>query len=226
MYYAIVGDIISSKSIDERRVVQNKLERYLTTLNKEYSTSLKKKIAVTLGDEFQGLFNDASHLLEIIHKIELEMYPIKLRFGLGIGEMEFDYGYIDSPYQSDGEVWWNARRAIDEVKKRNSKNKLEYFSNIYIKGKNDFFNKRINVVLDLCYSIKTNWTKKQIELIHFTINEYGIRDKFLFKDVAAKFSQSTSTIYGKYKSAKYLNYINVMNDVTENVIMEGENHAV
>lgn len=222
MYFALIGDIVASKSLEERKKTQVKLENYLKIINGKYEEKMIKKISITLGDEFQGLFTSAKYLLEIIHKIELEMYPIKFRFGIGIGRIEFDHGYIDSPFRSDGEVWWNARTAIDEVKIKNSKNKQEYFSNIYVKSQNEYFNQRINTVLDLCYSIKVNWTKKQTELIKYTIEQYGLENKFIFKNVAAHLNQSVSTIYGKYYSSKYVNYMSVMNLLTIDITREGE----
>ncbi len=81
MYYAIVGDIVLSKSLGERREVQERLERYLIVeLNTLYLGRYQKRLAVTLGDEFQGLFVRPDHLLEIIHRIELEMFPTKNAF--------------------------------------------------------------------------------------------------------------------------------------------------
>ncbi len=225
MYYAIVGDIVLSKSLGERREVQERLERYLIELNTLYLGDIKKRLAVTLGDEFQGLFVRPDHLLEIIHRIELEMFPTKMRFGIGIGEISFDHGHIDSPYKSDGEVWWNARKAIDKVKTRSSTNKLEDFSNIYIHGRDDALNRHLEAVFDLCYSLKINWTEKQRELISHSINEYGLNDTFSIKEVANQFNQSTSTIYEKYKAAKYLNYVHVMTSVTSYIEKEENGHV-
>ncbi|AUD65646.1 hypothetical protein BK011_08055 [Tenericutes bacterium MZ-XQ] len=220
MYFALIGDIMSSKSLEERTRIQEKLENYLNILNEKYEGVMKKKLAITLGDEFQALFQKGNFLLEIIHKIELEMYPTKLRFGIGIGNIVFDHGYLDSPYKSDGEAWWNARRAIDDVKMKNSKNKQEYYSNIYVISENEHLNNRVNIILDLCYSIKINWTEKQIDLIKYTIENYGFQDKFVYKDVANDFKQSVSTIFGKYNSAKYVNYMSVMNMITKEITKE------
>lgn len=214
MYYAVIGDIVSSKSLEDRRDVQEKLEKYLEKLNQEYSMFMKKKLSVTLGDEFQGLFEDFTYVLEIIHKIEFEMHPAQLRFGIGVGKIAFDFGKQDSPYQSDGEVWWFARNAIEQVKKKKSTNKLEYVSNIYVQSINKILAHHINVVLDFCYSIKSHWTDKQKELISYTLNNYGLNDTFVINNIAESFNQSVSTIFQKYKSAKYSNYINVMTSIT------------
>lgn len=226
MYYAIIGDIVSSKSLGERTNIQQNLEEVLNSLNKEYNNEIKKKLSITLGDEFQGLFLKSCNLLEIIHKIELEMFPVRFRFGIGIGEIEFDHGNINSPYRSDGEVWWNAREAIDEVKKLNSTNKQKYFSNVYIKSNNKSLNNRLNTILDLCYAIKVKWTVKQLDLIKYTIKNYGLTDKFVINKVSEHFEQSSSTIYGKYSSSRYINYVNAMSIITNDIQREVENHDI
>lgn len=117
MDYSIVGDIVSSKKLDERLVVQRKLGNYLDKLNIEYNVTIKKNLSITLGDEFQGLFDSFCDILEIIHKIESVMWPTIIRFVIGIGDLSFDFGDPNSPYKSDGEVWWNARKAVDNIKK-------------------------------------------------------------------------------------------------------------
>lgn len=222
MYYAIIGDIVSSKSLNERKEIQRKLELCLSRLNDDYSHHIEKKLSITLGDEFQGLFNSAEYLLEIIHKIELMMYPSQIRFGIGVGAIEFDFGTADSPYQSDGEVWWNAREAINTVKTNKSTNKLEDFSNICIQSKWSSMNQHLNHVLDLCYSIKDSWSEKQRKLIAYTITTYGLNPHFVIKDVANEFNQSISTIFQKYKSARYLNYVKVLSQLMDVFESEGE----
>lgn len=210
MYYAIIGDIIGSKSLNDRNIVQKKLEKYLVILNDKYSKVIKKDLSVTLGDEFQGLFISHTSIFEILQKIEAEMFPTRVRFGIGMGELSFDHGSINSPYGSDGEVWWNARKAIENVKKNNLKNKMGYFSNINIYTNTPSKNDYINKVLNLCYAIKLDWTTKQRELIFYTINTYGLKSDFSISEVAKKFKQSSSTIYEKYKAAKYLDYIETL----------------
>lgn len=225
MSFALIGDIIKSKSLLERSKIQDKLKSCLNDINREYKGIFKKHLLITLGDEFQGLFNNGKYLLEIIHKIELEMHPIKIRFGIGIGNIDFDNGDINDPFGSDGPAWWCARQAIEEVERLNSTNKQEYYSNIYIVSQNVDLNNRVNTILNLCFSIKTNWTKKQIELIKYTILNYGLNDSFIYKDIAFNFNQSVSTIYGKYRAAIYANYLSVMDLITNEIINEGNKNT-
>ena len=87
MYYAIIGDIKNSKEIDNRYEVQNKLKKILDDINLKYKADIKANFLITLGDEFQGLLNSPAFALEIVKYIQRELYPVKLRFGIGIGEI-------------------------------------------------------------------------------------------------------------------------------------------
>lgn len=210
MYYSIVGDIVSSKSLEDRLSIQSKFRDYLEKLNNQYKQYFHKKMFITLGDEFQGLFTSFAYVMEVIHKIEVHMWPVKLRFGIGVGNLEFDFGSEESPYQSDGEVWWNARKSIDLIKDNHKKNKQAYYSNIAVHTNNDSLNRICNDALNLCYAIRSNWTDKQREIIHYIIQHYGLSDNYLMVDIADVFNQTNSTIYDKLKAAKYVNYSAVM----------------
>lgn len=223
MYFALIGDIVASKKIEKRIEAQTKLENILNKLNDEYHNELDKKMSITLGDEFQGLFKDGKYILELIHKIELEMYPHKLRFGIGIGTILFDFGDFDSPYRSDGDVWWNARKAIEKVR---SKSKKQFFSNIYVMSNDDEFNEEVNTFLDLCYAIKKEWTPIQIDLIKFTVFNYGLTRDFTYKNVAKRYKQSNSNIFERYKASKYEYYVNAMQVLSNKVVKEGAKHDI
>ena len=62
MYYAIIGDIIDSKTIKDRLSIQNKLTNCLNVINQTYHDEIVANFTITLGDEFQGLLKDPSFL--------------------------------------------------------------------------------------------------------------------------------------------------------------------
>jgi len=218
MNYAIVGDIVSSKSIEQRTEMQNKLQNILDSMNKDYSRCFIKKFAITLGDEFQALFQDFKFVLEIVYKIQVKMWPVKIRFGIGSGEILVNLSDYDNPYNSDGPVWWNSRNAINSIKKYNMTNKIMDQSNVMIKTNNEKFDELLNSSLSLCYSINTTWTKPQRELIHYIILRYGLSDNFVKKNLATEYSQSESTIYSKLKISKYYNYLRILNAIEKFMI--------
>lgn len=213
MNYAIIGDIVSSKSIQQRTEMQNKLQSILDSINMEYSSCLIKKFAITLGDEFQALFQDFKFVFEIIHKIQVEMWPLKIRFGIGSGEILVNLSDFDNPYNSDGPVWWNSRNAIDLIKDFNMTNKIMDQSNIMIKTNNDKMDEVVNSSLNLCYAVSINWTDPQRELIHYIITKVGLSDEFVKKEIAIGYGQYESTIFSKLKISKYYNYLAVLKTI-------------
>ena len=64
-YFALIGDIIDSKKIDNRYQVEKILETCLNDLNTEFKEVLVSKLSITLGDEFQGLLTLDAPLFQI-----------------------------------------------------------------------------------------------------------------------------------------------------------------
>ena len=82
-YIAIIGDIRYSKQISNRGAIQSKLNKVLKSINDNYKEDIAANFLITLGDEFQGLLTSTEHLLEIIRYVQMSMYPVEIRFGLG-----------------------------------------------------------------------------------------------------------------------------------------------
>ena len=121
-YLAIIGDLKHSRDISDRYVVQEKLNKVLGEINESYSRDLSSKFTITLGDEFQGLLNCGVNTMRIISDIERRMYPVKIRFGIGIGSITTDIN-TEMAIGADGPGYYKAREAIEYlriIEKRNS----------------------------------------------------------------------------------------------------------
>ena len=114
-YIAIIGDIKKSKSIEERKKIQNKLNNILNEINKIFSNSISSNFTITLGDEFQGLLHSGEHVMDIIQYIKKEAYPTKIRFGVGIGTITTDINTMIS-IGADGPGYYKARESIEQLK--------------------------------------------------------------------------------------------------------------
>ena len=90
IYVAIIGDIIDSKKIKNRNEVQQKLKHVLSKINQSYDDIIAANFIISLGDEFQGLLCQQEKVFEIINDIEMNMFPIKIRFGIGVGKIDTD----------------------------------------------------------------------------------------------------------------------------------------
>lgn len=116
-YIAIIGDIKDSKKIKNRGLIQEKLNCVLNYVNEAYDADISAKFVVTLGDEFQGLLKRKEHLFTIIRHIQREMYPVRLRFGIGLGEISTTI-FSEAAIGADGPAYYAAREMIEQLREQ------------------------------------------------------------------------------------------------------------
>lgn len=152
-YLAIIGDIVDSRHLDNRSSVQSKLEAVLNEINFDYANSIQSKFLITLGDEFQGLLFLTKDAYSIANKILDEMYPVKIRFGIG-------HGKITTPIKEtaigmDGPAFYAARQALESLKKSKE-------SGLRILGSalDTKLLRAVNALLDSLFVIRSFWPEK------------------------------------------------------------------
>lgn len=123
-YYAIIGDIKRSKKIENRCEIQEKLKKILDNVNSIYNNDISAKFLITLGDEFQGLLEITAPILEIIKYIQREIYPIKLRFGVGIGNVSTLINH-EAAIGADGPAFYAASEMIEFLREQEKKLKKQ-----------------------------------------------------------------------------------------------------
>ena len=164
-HVAIIGDIkgVSDKaSINE---AQKKLYDILAEINKKYRKDISSKFIITLDNEFQGLLNNGTSIMRILIDIERLMYPTKVRFGIGIGEITPDIEKKMS-LGAEGPGYYRARAALEHIvsnEKRKQTNPSD--TRFEIDGDNQSSTVLINTILSLMTVIKESWTDRQREII-------------------------------------------------------------
>jgi hypothetical protein len=164
-YIALIADIIDSKEIDNRSLAQKKLEASLNALNERDSADIASNFTITLGDEFQGLLHGGANVMRMIEQIEWDMYQVRFRFGIGIGEITTDINH-ESAIGSDGPAYYRAREAIEALKK-NKRKKQSGEADIRIEAgeANQHSVVLLNSILSLMTVIKYSWSDRQREII-------------------------------------------------------------
>ena len=199
-FVAVIGDMKSSKHLENRRAVQIHLEEVLDAINQEYRDDIASKFMITLGDEFQGLLKTGSSAVFIIDKIEREMYPIQLRFALGVGEITTDIN-SNMPLGADGPAYYHARKIIDELK-ASEKKKMESKGNVKIEIQgNAEISEFINTIFSLLTTVKETWTPRQVEIINAYLKTGGTQ-----KDTARILNINQSNVQKALSSANYYTY--------------------
>lgn len=200
-YTAIIGDIKESRLIESRSMVQEKLKCVLDCVNEKYYADISAKFIITLGDEFQGLLSRNEHLLAIIGEIQREMYPVRLRFGIGIGEIHTDIFY-EAAIGADGPAYYAARATIEGLRKQEKKYRKQAADiGISIYDAESFEITEINTILALMKIIEEGWSEKQRYTIWDMVQNGGSQE-----ECAKRIGTTQSTVARRLADGNYITY--------------------
>lgn len=208
-YIAIIGDMKDSKKITNRKEVQEKLKNVLNEINIKYGNDISSNFTITLGDEFQGLLCKGENIINIILEIERRMFPTKIRFGIGVGEITTDI-IREISIGADGPGYYKARNAIDYLKENEKKSKAAVTDvRIEIDGDNQIAVTLLNTILSLITVIKESWTDRQRDMIWDMIEH---QDGQI--DVAKRFNIGQSSVQKSLAGGRYYAYKEALDTVT------------
>ena len=206
MYCAIIGDMVDSQKIPpaERDVVQRKLEHVLNGINKQFSTHISANFYVTLGDEFQGLLNESAYCLPVIRQLIKDMYPRKIRFGIGVGDINTKID-PEKAIGADGSAYHFARNALSILKKNElptenlTSNTSLSFLVRFETGAAD--TTLLNLICSFIQGIISKWSEKQWETVKALMeNDYRQNN------AADHLGRTRSTISRNLRAARYEEY--------------------
>lgn len=116
-YIALVADICDSKKLENRDEVQNNLELACKRINAQSGRlGIVSPLTITLGDEVQALFQYADKLWVSLIELEAALHPVRLRFGIGIGEISTKINRA-AAIGMDGPAFHRARDAVESLRK-------------------------------------------------------------------------------------------------------------
>lgn len=208
---AIIGDIIDSRKMEDRRQVQEKLNKILRDVNIEYKDYIVSKWTITLGDEFQALIKPNLEIFKMLDYISYKMEPIKIRFGIGLGEIYRNINYEVS-LEADGPAYWNARDAIEFIHDNNNygNSKISFKS----ENKNDEI---INNLLNFTDWMKENWTDTQKEVLYALLENNIYNENFKQKPLGKELGISESVISKRVRSSGIRLYLSSRNNIAKEI---------
>lgn len=216
-YTVIIGDIIDSKTIIDRKDSQARFKKVLSEINIKYAKDIASKFTITLGDEFQGLLKNRNNIIKIIFEIEMAMFPINLRFGVGIGDISTDINFEYSS-EIDGPAYHRARNMIETLESSKSQySKRE--ANILISSdeKNTEIDKLLNSILSVSTVLKSKWTLRQTQVIH----AYLLNDENQYK-AADKLGIGQSSVNKALNNGSFYTYKSAMDNVNSFLTEKGD----
>ena len=215
-YVAIIGDIIESKVKKDRNDIQQKLKKVLNDINLKYSNDIASKFKITLGDEFQGLLKSKNNILKIILEIEIQLAPVKIRFGIGIGEINTDINFNDSS-EIDGPAYHRARKMINDIEIKKSQYTEPHFDIMLCSNeKNIEIDKLINSIFSVCTALKSKWTDRQKEIIYTYISNGENQYK-----AAEILGITQSSVNKALNNAKFYTFISALDTVSNFLSING-----
>jgi len=118
-YLIVIGDVISSREVQERDKLQNQLKDIFKDISWK-NNHLVSPYTLTLGDEFQAVYQRAGSLFHDALIILESVYPHKIRFSYGIGAISTEINREQS-LGMDGEGFYRARDGMEWVKNQRGK---------------------------------------------------------------------------------------------------------
>jgi hypothetical protein len=113
-YVAVLGDVVGSRLHPDPTDRQRRLADALGLANEMVGG--RQPLTPTIGDEFQGLYEDLVSALDATLVVRLELLDdVDVRFGIGSGSL-VSFDAARAPFAQDGPAWWSARAAVDEVR--------------------------------------------------------------------------------------------------------------
>ncbi len=198
---ALIGDIVSSQKIKNRAEIQKKLKALFKNINAK-SGSIESPYTITLGDEFQAVYKNPESLFKNIWEILLAVYPEKIRFSIGIGELSTPINKKQA-IGMDGPAFYSARNGLEEIKQTSY--------TINISGDKIPNENLLRQSLYLISFLSHGWKKTRLQIIKL------MYDGLTVKKIAKKIKISDKAVYKNINAGALNVVINLTNEI-ESVI--------
>jgi len=170
LYCAIIGDMIGSRKLNDRQLIQRKFLAMAEEASKIYAKEIESPFTVTIGDEFQVLLKAISVTPKVIEHVLHKMIPVELVFGIGIGRINTDIN-PNIAIGMDGPAFHFARKALEQAKKK--KPKVVYKSDCISL---DLVNS-LNYFVESCEARRTKRQREVLEYLHQGYTQDAIAER-------------------------------------------------
>ena len=195
---ALIGDVVSSQTITNRNSFQKQLKEVLDHVNRDHKEILSP-YTITLGDEFQAVYKNAHRLFLDILTILSQIFPQKLRFSIGIGEIVTPINRKQA-IGMDGPAFYYARKGITNLKETTF---LLDFTADDIPNSNFITNS-----LYLLSHLINNWTKNRLKIL------VAIMKGLTVKEIKELLNISHVAIYKNINAGQIKIIINMLNEIS------------
>ena len=186
-----MADVIKSRKSEAQQLARD-LKRITLHINHEFIYGTESPLTITLGDEFQGIYNHVEKAIEIIISIEefiiTNEMNIKLRYVAHQGEISTRINH-KMAHGMLGKGLTHAREELNKMKKGKDRFKI-----IYEKPK------RYNELFVLYQSFVDSWKEKDLKYVNAFIKHQD------YKQVAEATDKTISQMWKREKSLHIREY--------------------
>ena len=179
----LIGDIVASKRIKNRKEIQKKLQNLFKSFNN--NKEIISPFTITLGDEFQAVFSKADNIFKYLWEVLFAIYPVQIRFSFGIGDITTSINTVQA-IGMDGPAFYNAREGLTELKQ-----KAFLFNLVHNDEKKIML---IKQVLFLLSHLTSGWKESRFKILSLLYDDMSvfevakkmkISDKAVYKNIDA-----------------------------------------
>jgi len=195
----LIGDIVASRKIKKRKEIQQKMILLFKTINKR-NRDLASSLTITLGDEFQAVYNRADSIFSNIWQMLLSVYPEKIRFSLGIGEITTSI----NPKQAigmDGPAFYKARSGLNELKQ------TSFLFNVTCEEISKL--ELIKQSLFLISHLSLNWKETRLQILTL------LYEKMPANDISKKIKITDKAVYKNVDAGSLQVIISLTNEISK-----------
>jgi len=175
-YLVLIGDIVASRSSVDRKKLQKSFNQVLKELNKN-NKGLISPYTITLGDEFQVVYDSGDRALKDTATIQAALYPAMVRFSFAIDTITTAINKKQS-IGMDGPAFYHARDGINSLKDENCLYRLY--------GLNPDTVDLANASLTLISNTVRKWKGSRFEILKALIQEKSIKEIASALDISDK----------------------------------------
>lgn len=186
---ALIGDVRASREHADRAALQDRLRDTLEAANAARAPAVP--LAITAGDEFQGLLtaDQAALAVDLVVDVTEALHPVEVAFGLGWGPLATELAPERAVSELDGPCFHRARDALALAKKDSSWTRLE--------GAGPVLDAVVSGTFGLMAALRAGWTEKQAAYVR------DARRAERFKDVAALHDVVPSVVTESLQAARF-----------------------
>lgn len=152
--FCVIGDLVASRKIVDRRALQIRLGRGLKQLSHDRRDVISP-YTITLGDEFQAVYRDPRRIFRDLFAIQHLIHPHRVRFAIGVGSLSTTLNR-ESAIGMDGPAFLSARDTLTELKQSEA---------LYrVAGLPPRTQEWSNLSLDLVSHVVRSWRKNRFEI--------------------------------------------------------------